>query len=175
MTTPSLEIEPMTAERVKGFHRTFVTGVTAVTTRDGATEEPRGLVVNAFSALSLDPPSIVVCVQKTSTSYRHLFARDHLAVNILAADQAEVASQLASKAPDKFTHIRWRPAPAGSPVLDGAAAWLEARITERIQSSTHTMFIAEVTAVDHSDRAPLLYASGRFYDGGHLTELGEKD
>lgn len=171
MTTPSLESAMTDAERVKGFHRTFVTGVTAVTTLDGVTGEPRGLVVNAFSALSLDPPSIVVCVQKTSASYRHLFARDHLAVNILAADQAEVASRFASKAPDKFASVGWRPAPAGSPILDGAAAWLEARITERIQSSTHTMFIAEVIAVDYSDRAPLLYASGRFYDGGQLTEI----
>lgn len=171
MTTPSLGSAAKDIERVKGFHRTFVTGVTAVTTLDGSTGEPRGLVVNAFSALSLDPPSIVVCVQKTSASYRHLFARDHLAVNILAADQAEVAGRLASKATDKFVHIRWRPAPGRSPIIDGAAAWLEARITERIQSSTHTMFIAEVTAVDYSDRAPLLYASGRFYDGGRLNEL----
>lgn len=171
MTTPSLGFPSTDTDRVKGFHRTFVTGVTAVTTVDEDSGRPRGLVVNAFSALSLDPPSVVVCVQKTSTSYPYLFARDHLAVNILAADQAEVAGRLAGKAPDKFADIGWRPAPSGSPILEGAAAWLEAHITERIQSSTHTMFIAEVTAVDYSDRAPLLYASGRFYDGGRLTEL----
>jgi flavin reductase (DIM6/NTAB) family NADH-FMN oxidoreductase RutF len=171
MTTPSLDPGAIDGERVRGFHRTFVTGVTAVTTLDEEIAEPRGLVVNAFSALSLDPPAIVVSVQKSSASYRYLFARDHFAVNILAADQSEVATRLASKESDKFGAIAWHPAPSGSPIIDEAAAWLEAKITERIQSSTHTMFIAEVTAVDYSERAPLLYASGRFYDGGRLTEV----
>jgi flavin reductase (DIM6/NTAB) family NADH-FMN oxidoreductase RutF len=171
MTAPILDSPTVSEGRVKAFHRTFVTGVTAVTTIDEDTAEPRGLLVNAFSALSLDPPTILVCVQRSSTSYRHLFSRDHIAVNVLAADQSEVAAQLATKAPDKFSSIAWRPAPAGSPLIEGSAAWLEAHITERIQSSTHTIFVAEVTAVDHFERAPLLYAFGRFYDGGRLTEV----
>ena len=164
MTTSQLTID-----KVKQFHHKFVTGVTAVTTSDGS--EPRGLVVNAFSSLSLDPPMIIVCVQKTSSSYDFLFARDYLAVNILAADQVDIANRLASKAPDKFATVSWAPGPFGSPLLEGVAAWLEAEVTERIQASTHTMFIARLVAVGHSDRPPLLYAAGRFYDGGELHQV----
>ncbi len=164
MTTSQL-----TTDQVKQFHHKFVTGVTAVTTADEA--EPRGLVVNAFSSLSLDPPMIIVCVQKTSASYDFLFAHDYLAVNILAADQVDVATRLASKVPDKFATLPWTPGPYGSPLLEGAAAWLEAEITERIQASTHTMFIAHVVAVGHADRSPLLYAAGRFYDGSELHQV----
>ncbi|MEM7121330.1 MAG: flavin reductase family protein [Pseudomonadota bacterium] len=164
MTTSELTID-----QVKSFHHKFVTGVTVVTTSDGS--EPRGLVVNAFSSLSLDPPMIIVCVQKTSSSYDSLFARDHLAVNVLAADQVDVAKRFASKAPDKFAAVPWTSGPFGSPLLEGVAAWLEAELTERIQASTHTMFIARLVAVGHFERPPLLYAAGQFFDGGKLHQV----
>lgn len=159
----------LSIDQVKNFHQKFVTGVTAVTIFDGS--EPRGLVVNAFSSLSLDPPMIIVCVQKTSSSYDYLFARDHFAVNIMAADQVDVVSRLASKGHDKFATISWTPGPHGSPIIEGASAWLEVEVTERIQASTHTMFIAHIVAVEHSDRPPLVYAAGKFYDGGKLLSV----
>jgi flavin reductase (DIM6/NTAB) family NADH-FMN oxidoreductase RutF len=156
-------------ESVKGFHRSFVTGVTAVTTLEG--DEPRGLLVNAFASLSLEPPTVLVCVQKTSASYPHLFAREYLAVNILAADQIDVATALSGKGPDKFATVPWTRGQHGSPILDGATAWVEAKVTERIQASTHTLFIARIVAVSHTDRPPLIYADGRFYDGGALQDI----
>lgn len=153
-------------DQVKSFHRSFVTGVTAVTTLDG--DRPCGLVVNAFASLSLDPPSVVACVQRSSTSHPALVARDVLAVSILAADQAEVCDRLASKAPDKFAGVSWTRGPYGSPILDGATAWLEGRITDRIESGTHTMFVAHVLAAHSTTRPPLLYTDGRTIDGSVL-------
>ncbi len=78
--------------------------------------------------------------------------------------------RLAGKDPDKFSGIDWSPGPYGSPVLDGAAAWLEAEITERLQASTHTLFIARVLAAGTREKPPLLYASGKFYDGTVLEQ-----
>lgn len=151
----------VTGEQVKAFHHAFFTGVTAVTTiGDG---QPRGLVVNAFSSLTLDPPTILVCVQKTSSSHDFLFSRDAFAVSILAADQAGIAARLATKAPDKFDGIPWEPGPYGSPVVLDASAWLEAETTDRIQASTHTVLIARVVAVGNSGRPPLIYGAGRFH------------
>jgi len=157
------------SDQIKNFHHKFVTGVTAVTTLENT--EPRGLIVNAFSSLSLDPPTIIVCIQKTSSCYPHLFARDHLGISILAENQKDVCNLLASSGENKFQTISWSPGPYESPVIDGAAAWMEAEITERIQASTHTMFIARVVAVNHSEHAPLLYAAGSFYDGSSLNPV----
>ncbi|WP_328535591.1 flavin reductase family protein [Streptomyces sp. NBC_00344] len=152
---------------LKGVHRTFVTGVTVVTTQHEGT--PRGLAVNAFSSISLDPPLVMVCVQKTSSTYESLFASRHLAINILAADQLGVAGTFAGKSQDKFSEIRWHPGTHGSPVVDGACAHVEAEICERLQTDTHTVFIARVLEAEHSDRAPLVYSAGSFYDGGRLA------
>ncbi|WP_371795111.1 flavin reductase family protein [Streptomyces sp. NBC_01718] len=163
--TPAVDLNAL-----KGVHRTFVTGVTVVTTQHEGT--PRGLAVNAFSSISLDPPLVLVCVQKTSSTYESLFGSRHLAINILAADQLDVAQTFASKSQDKFATIRWHSGEHGSPVIDGASAHLEAEICERLQTSTHTVFIARVLDAQHSDRAPLVYSAGGFYDGGRLLPVG---
>lgn len=164
--SPSTRADALDLEQLKGFHRSFVTGVTAVTTMESGV--PRGLIVNAFSSLSLDPPAVIFCVQKSSTSYPALFANDLLAINILSAAQEEECQGLASKKPDKFDQVAWHSGPNGAPVLDGTAAWLEATITERIQASTHTLFIARVLTAEFTHRAPLLYAGGRLFDGSVL-------
>jgi len=166
MVNPPALADALDIEKLKGLHRCFVTGVTAVTTMES--DAPRGLIVNAFSSLSLDPPTVLVCVQKSSRSYPALFSNDLLAINILAAEQERECQSLASKQPDKFAQVNWHPGPHGAPVLTAAAAWLEATITERIQASTHTLFIARVLAAEFTRRAPLLYAGGRFFDGSVL-------
>jgi flavin reductase (DIM6/NTAB) family NADH-FMN oxidoreductase RutF len=110
-------------EMMKGFNRQFITGVTVVTTKDGV--KPCGLAVNAYSSISLDPPLIMVCVQRPSSTYTALFASTHLGVNILSNEQRGVVSVFASKA-------------------------------------DHT---------DVSDKSPMAYSAGKFFDGAELTEL----
>lgn len=153
---------------IKGVHRAFVTGVTIVTAMDG--DRPRGLAVNAFSSLSLTPPLIMVCVQQTSSTYEPLFRAGHMGISILAADQLPVASVFATKNQDKFAELRWTPAAQGSPLIDHSAATLEARIEERIQAATHTVFIGRVTQATSSQRPPLIYSAGGFYDGARLDQ-----
>jgi|SRR5690625_150719 len=154
---------------VLGFHRKFVTGVLAITTIEDS--HPRGLVVNAFSSLSLDPPTIIVCVQQKSTSHALLYARDHFAVNMLAVDQIDHAKTLAAKGTDKFANIPWSAGPFGSPIIQGSVGWLEVVVTERFQATTHTLFVARVVAAEYTERPPLVYSGGKFYDGERLSEL----
>ncbi|MGW8379758.1 flavin reductase family protein [Streptomyces sp. ODS28] len=158
-------------DQVKGVHRKFVTGVTIVTTMDG--ERPRGLAVNAFSSLSLSPPLVMVCVQRTSSTYEPLFRAEHMGISILAADQLPVASVFAGKSQDKFAGLRWSTAGNGSPLIDHSAAALEARIEERIQTATHTVFVGRVVEAASSDRPPLVYSAGGFYDGGRLEQAAQ--
>lgn len=167
--TPESPVDQPDTEAIKQVHRRFVTGVTVVTTMSDAT--PRGLAVNAFSSISLDPPLILVCVQKTSSTHKPLFGSTHLAVNILSADQVGVASTFASKQADKFAHLDWAQGPHGSPILTKSAGSLEGEICERLETATHTVFICRVTSAEARDVDPLVYSAGDFYHGGHLPPV----
>jgi flavin reductase (DIM6/NTAB) family NADH-FMN oxidoreductase RutF len=149
-------------------HRKFVTGVTVVTTADGDT--PRGLAVNAFCSVSLEPPLVLVCVQKSSSTHGVLWRSTHLGINILAADQISVARVFASKATDKFAGLNWAPGPNGSPLLAGSSAAVEVRIGERLEAHSHTVFTGRVVHAEHSDAEPLIYSAGRFLRTSELVD-----
>jgi len=162
----SSELDP---ELLKGFNRQFVTGVTVVTTM--ADDSPRGLAVNAYCSLSLDPPLVMVCVQHTSSTFPALFRGSHLGVNVLSCDQNDLVSVFASKEQDKFDRVPWRQGPHGSPLVLGSSALLEAEIQHRFQAKTHTIFVCRVRYASVTDEAPMVYKAGKFYHGGDLAEL----
>jgi len=157
-------------EVLKQFNRQFVTGVTVVTTRDHD-DQPRGLAVNAYASISLEPPLALVCVQKTSSSYPFLFASDRLGINVLSAAQLDIATVFGHPGPDKFAQVPWHPAPHGSPLIDGSAAALEAEIRERFQARTHTIFVCRVRHAEVSDDDPMIYRAGRFFHSNALWPL----
>lgn len=157
-------------EALKEFNRKFVTGVTVVTTTD-LDGRPRGLAVSAYTPISLDPPLVVVCVQKTSSTYQALFETDYIGINIVANTQRNVVATFASKIPDKFAELDWHSGPAGSPLLGGSAAAVEAQIKERFQAKTHVVLIARIIHTEGSDLDEMVYKAGRFYDGASLQEL----
>lgn len=156
-------------EMMKGFNRKFITGVTVVTTNDG--ERPRGLAVNAYCSVSIEPPLVLVCVQKTSSTYPALFRATHLGINILSTEQRQTVSTFASKAADKFADLDWHGGPSGSPLIDGSSAALEAEIKERFQAKTHTVFICRVRHAEVTEAEPMVYKAGKFYDSEELTAL----
>ena len=177
MTSPATGGEQMTglpstldADLMKQVNRRFVTGVTVVTVLDGDT--PKGLAVNAFASISLEPPTVMVCVQHTSSTHESLFRADHLAINLLSVDQLDVVKRFATKSADKFSGVDWHPAPHGSPFLDRSSAQMEVQIRERLQASTHTVFICRVVDAAVTDHHPMVYSAGGFYDSSALTPLG---
>lgn len=157
-------------EELKGFNRQFVTGVTVVTTIDDL-GKPRGLAANSYVSISLEPPLVMVCVQKTTSTYSSLFKSTHLGINIMSNEQRGTVGVFASKGEDKFTNLDWHVGPNGSPLLDGSAASIEAEIKERFQAKTHTIFIAKVKHSEVAELAPMVYKAGRFFDGAELAEL----
>lgn len=157
-------------DMMKRVNQRFVTGVTVVTAMDGQT--PRGLAVNAFSSISLDPATVMVCVQRTSSTHDCLFRADHLAINILSTDQLDVVGTFASKAGDKFKDVEWESGPFGSPLIARSSAQMEVEIRERLQASSHTVFICRVVHAAVAERPPMVYSAGKFFDGGALAPLG---
>ncbi|KNC20115.1 flavin reductase [Arthrobacter sp. RIT-PI-e] len=172
-TPPEVTVEDFSGDPdpqvMKTFNRQFITGVTVVTTQDGDT--PRGLAVNSYASVSLEPPLVMVCIQKTSSTYPALFAATHLGINILGTNQRETIATFASKTPDKFAEVDWHAAPNGSPLIDGSPASLEAEIRERFQAKTHTVFICRVRHAEVVEASPIIYKAGRFYDSDDLTQL----
>lgn len=143
---------------------TFATGVTVVTLN--VDNEPRGMTANAVLSLSLDPPLVVVCVQRTG-SMQELFDRaTGFGVNILAADQRPISDLFASHgAPDEpMGGFEYRTGTTGVPLLAGALAHVECRITERLPGGDHTIVIGEAieVAYDAEDAAPLLFHRGGY-------------
>lgn len=157
-------------DELKGFNRQFITGVTVVTTIDD-NGKPRGLAANSYVSISLEPPLVLVCVQKTTSTYSSLFKSTHLGINIMSNGQRDTLGVFASKGDDKFANILWHEGPNGSPLIDGSAASIEAEIKERFQAKTHTIFIAKVKHSEVAELAPMVYKAGRFFDGAELTEL----
>jgi flavin reductase (DIM6/NTAB) family NADH-FMN oxidoreductase RutF len=157
------------AELMKQVNRQFVTGVTVVTAMDET--KPRGLAVNAFASISLDPPTVMVCVQRTSSTYDCLFRASHLAINILSTDQLDVVHRFAAKSEDKFSGLDWKPGLSGTPVIERSSAHMEVEIRERLQAHTHTVFIGRVVHAAASDRPPMVYRAGQFFHGGSHAPL----
>jgi flavin reductase (DIM6/NTAB) family NADH-FMN oxidoreductase RutF len=166
MTTPGTDAVASTVdpELVRAVHRQCVTGVTVVTADDQGT--PRGLAVNAFCSVSLEPPQVLVCVQTNSRTYPTLERARHFSVNILAADQLQVAKVFASKDADKFAALSWVPGPCGSPWLDGCCANLEIEVGDQLPASTHTVFIGRIVHLRRRDADPLVYHAGEFLTVG---------
>ena len=139
----------------------FPTGVTVVTT--SGPDGPAGLTTNAVSSLSLDPLLLLVCFDNSSRTLPAVRASGRFAVNILAADQGELASVFASKAlpAEKFeavTHTEEH----GVPVLDGAVSWIACSLRELLPGGDHTIGIGEVLGTHVTDREPLVFAGGQF-------------
>lgn len=157
-------------EALKGFNRQFITGVTVVTTIDEA-GKPRGLAANSYASVSLDPPLVLICVQKTTSTHAPLYQADHLGINIMSTGQRDTIGVFASREPDKFAGLAWHHGPNGSPLIDGSAASIEAEIKERYLTKTHTLFISKVTHAEVAELDAMIYKGGGFFDSANLEAL----
>jgi flavin reductase (DIM6/NTAB) family NADH-FMN oxidoreductase RutF len=144
----------------------FATGVTVITVdQDG---EVHGMTANAFTAVSLEPVLVLVCVDHRARTHAHLHARKRFGVNVLRSDQQAIAEYYASSAEthqhpeaagarfDRTTH--------GTSVLQGALAYLECRLHSTQTAGDHTIFIAEVEEVVVREGEPLLYFRSQYRD-----------
>jgi 3-hydroxy-9,10-secoandrosta-1,3,5(10)-triene-9,17-dione monooxygenase reductase component len=139
----------------------FPTGVVIVTgmTADG----PVGFSLGAFTSLSLEPPQVLLCPGRQSTSWPRIEAAGRLCLNVLAADQEDLCRLFATTAPAKFAGVEWRPSRNGSPLIDGVLASIDCDIASVVPAGDHYVAIGAVThlEVHRSDRA-LVFFRGRY-------------
>ena len=133
----------------------FASGVTVVTTEhDGM---PYGMTVASFASLSLHPPLVLVCIEKSAKSHDAIVAAGNFGVSILGASQADVSGRFASRAEDKFSGVSVRRGELGVPLIDGAICALECRVSAQLPGGDHTIFVGEVVDAQTADGAPLVY------------------
>ncbi|VCU70571.1 FMN reductase (NADH) NtaB [Pigmentiphaga humi] len=141
----------------------FATGVTVVTAvhPDG---HPLGLTVSSFNSVSLAPPLVLWSLSLTSSSLAALEAASHYAINVLAADQIDIARRFATRgnAAERFTQLAWRPGASGAPLLEGCTAWFECHNRSRYREGDHCIFVGEVERCGHTDAMPLVFHAGGF-------------
>ncbi|MET1154750.1 flavin reductase [Arthrobacter sp.] len=152
-------IDPRRFRDVLGQYPTGVSVVTA-TQADGTAV---GLAVGSFTSVSLDPPLVAFLADRGSTSWPKIQATGAFCANVLAADQQHVCRAFASKAPDKFADLEWSAAGSGSPILDGAVAWIDCDIQTVHEAGDHFIVIGEVRELQVANPTlPLLFFRGGY-------------
>jgi len=140
----------------------FATGVTVVTCLDerGA---PVGLTANSFTALSLDPPLLLVCVAKSATSAGPLGAAESFAVNVLQTGQQPASITFSSRVENRFGSTAWSVGEHGAPVLMESLSVFECRQHAVHDGGDHFILVGEVVKASFESRLdPLLYFRGRY-------------
>ncbi len=145
--------------------REFASGVAIVTCANG--KERAGCTATALASLSLTPPSLVVCLERSSWTLSVLTQAGAFAVNILAAEHGALASRFAGRngveGEARFEEGDWSPLKTGAPVLVDALAWLDCRVEEIVERHTHAIVIGGVQAVRvGGERSGLLHWRSRF-------------
>ncbi len=142
----------------------FASGVTVVTAKDQSGRR-HGITVSAFCSVSLEPPLILVCLDKNTGSHFALTETDRFVVNILREDQQHFSDYFASRRDDKFDRFAYRENEHGIPVLKDVLVNLECRRVNAHDAGDHTIYIGAVERAiisDDDDNNPLLYWHGGY-------------
>ena len=134
----------------------FPSGVTVVTTKD-ASGRFHGITVSAFASVSLEPPMILVCIEKTTGSHYAFHESEFFVVNILAEGQEDLSNHFASQISDKFDGVRYRFGIGEIPVLEDAFVTLECRLAYAHEGGDHTIFVGLIEKSTLTDKNPLVY------------------
>jgi 4-nitrophenol 2-monooxygenase / 4-nitrocatechol 4-monooxygenase, reductase component len=148
------------AERYRHVIGHFATGVTVITSEHDGTDH--GATASAVSSVSLEPPSLLVCLNRAAATEHAVRESGTFVVNILREDQGELAMRFAGRHADKFAGIELERSAAGDPVLPGTLARVECRVRETVAGGTHSVFFGEVIRAEAADGEPLAYFRGRF-------------
>ena len=141
----------------------FATGVTIVTART-AEGELVGLTAHSFNSVSLNPPLVLWSLARAAASMSAFRAGSHYAINVLGADQKDLALRFAAKGVDRFADVDFVEGVCGAPLLAGAAASFECFNRSRYEEGDHVIFVGEVERCIHrAGASPLLYHGGKFY------------
>ena len=138
----------------------FATGVTLVTT--GGIAGLHGMTANAVASLSLDPPLVLVAVDKRALTLEYLARNRCFAVNILRLDQEEISRRFAMPGPKDFSDLSTISGATASPILSDCLAYLDCKVVDILPGGDHEIFVGEILAGEHHGGEPLLYYAGGY-------------
>lgn len=141
--------------------RLLASGVALVTTLDGA-GVPCGIAMTAFMSLSMDPPSLLLAINRTASLLAPLEGNGRFAVNILAADQATACQTFVSTLPgQRFGTLDWW-LEDGLPLVESCVATILCRVEQTADFGSHRVVTGVVERVIVGGGEPLVYVDGRY-------------
>jgi flavin reductase (DIM6/NTAB) family NADH-FMN oxidoreductase RutF len=157
--------EPVAGGVLRRVLAGFATGVTVVTVGG---PEPHAMTANSFTSVSLDPPLVLICVDRRAFMHDRILAAGGFAVSVLCADQEQVARRFADRARGtgaaQFDGVGTFPGRhTGAPLISGALAWVECSLWRSYDGGDHTLFLGLLLAAhDRTAQEALVFRRGRY-------------
>jgi flavin reductase (DIM6/NTAB) family NADH-FMN oxidoreductase RutF len=157
MTTP----DSFDSERFRQVLGHLPTGVTVITAHHA--DGPVAMSANSVTSVSLEPPLILFCPAKSSTTWPRIRQSGRFCVNIFGAQHEEISRRFATRGVDRFAGVAWHSRPAG-PALDDAVAWIECTVDAQYEAGDHLIVVGAVDRLDVREDAgePLVFFRGRY-------------
>lgn len=155
---PEVSPAPIEPAQFRHLMARWATGVSVVTARDEGRD--RGLTVNAFLSVSLEPPRVLVSISTDADALPSIRATGRFAVNVLSASQRGLSQRFASRVPpeEKFAGVDLHRGTTGAPLLDGAVATFECQVDQEIPAGDHALLLGQVVALEVGvDAPPLIF------------------
>jgi flavin reductase len=152
--------------RLRDMMARFATGVTVVAARHGPLLA--GMTANAIASVSIDPPLMLASVSRRAETHVAIVGSHSFALSVLAADQQALAECFAqpmtAEKLKRFCDAPWHEAETGSPILEGAIAYFDCRLTARHDGGDHTIFVGEIVAAGYrEDASPLIWFASDYH------------
>ncbi|CAN7411305.1 flavin reductase family protein [Rhizobium sp. LjRoot98] len=151
-------------DALKSAMRRMPGGVSVITA--GVGDERTGATVTSATALSVDPPTMIVNINRSSSSWPIISRYGHFCVNILSADQQDVADRFAGKGglkgSERYDGAEWFTLASGASVLRGALAGIDCEVDEVIERHSHAIILGRVVSIVAGDGHSLVYSNGRY-------------
>lgn len=139
----------------------FATGITIVTVigNDG---EPRGMTANSFTSVSLDPPLILICIDRKAAILPRMEISGFFGVNVLNENQQDLSTQFARPGTNRFETVAWFSGEQGVPLLPEVLATMECSVQQIIDAGDHRIFLGLVHNLTWQEGRPLMYFESRY-------------
>lgn len=161
----------LTPERFRRVLGHLPTGVTVITAHGAY--GPTGMSVNSVTSLSLEPPLLLVCPARSSSTWPGIRASGRFCVNVMATDQERLCRRFATKGIDRFAGVSWHDRLPG-PGLDDAVAWIDCELVEEHDGGDHTIAVGLVVTSEVADHAtPLVFFRGGYGTFSPVPSAGE--
>jgi flavin reductase (DIM6/NTAB) family NADH-FMN oxidoreductase RutF len=151
----------LTTQQLRQAFGAFPSGVAAICAR--IDREPVGMAASSFTSVSIEPPLVSVCIQKTSSTWPVLRDSKRLGLSVMSQWQDVACRQLASKDGNRFADIEWDAGPHDSIFVRGSSAWMEVSLHDEMEAGDHLIALLEVHGLDISPHTPpLIFHASKF-------------